>query len=662
MDALKRYFTENFEQVFVLLILVSVAVINYFVPYKLAFLNFYFIPILLAANYLGYRQSIYGALFCVALVAIYVTLSPQSFIISNSLLDIAMNVIVWGSFLILTGAMVGSLQKRLRSETTQKMTLKEELTESKVVMGELSQQLQEHSEHLEEKVMERTEHLEKTRQSIEHLKEKVEEALYSTMDPTVVKLIIEKRLRTEKKTLSVLFSDLLAFTEYSEERGPEVVVMQLNQFFAEMENVLLSYGAHIDKYMGDGIMAEFGAPIDYERHALMAVMAGIKMQERLAAGGFPWRMRVGVATGEAIIGLIGQKRQTYTALGDVVNLASRIEEICVPGMVTIDEATYDYVKQFIRAKRKTVHSFIKLTDPELEKEILACADLLDQEPENPQLIKKIGFLFLKGNDPAQANDYLRKALELDPLDTQVKLAFAESSMQLGQIHAINVRGRKMKLHLYEITGLKDHLEDRDTIPQSLFDNYRERVDNLISHPEDIVLPMEVLDGSVGHSRVVGFLSFAIADAMNLPDRDKMDILQAGYLCDIGKTIIPHHLINRMGTLSEKEFEEVIKHCRESVRILKKMGYENETLFHIIAAHHENFNGTGYPAGLAGEAIPAGARIVAVADTYDALTSWRPYRNRWDYRAAFAEMEKSTGGGKFDPHVVHALGKLLEISR
>jgi adenylate cyclase len=658
MEALKRYFTKNFEQLFVLLILISVAVINHYAPYKLAFLNFYFIPILLAAYYLGYRQSMYGAVLCICLVAIYVILTPESFIVTQTFPDLTMSVVVWAAFLILTGAMVGRLQLRLRREVSERTVLNEELTENKIVLDELSQQLQEHTEHLEEKVLERTEHLEKTRQSIENLKEKVEEALYATMDPTVVKLIIEKRLRTEKKNLSVMFTDLVAFTPYSEERGPEVVVLQLNRFFAEMEDVLLGYGAHIDKYMGDGIMAEFGAPVEYERHALMAVVAGIKMQERVTQGDFPWRMRIGVATGEAIIGLIGQKRQTYTALGDVVNLASRIQEICVPGTVTIDESTYEYVRPYVQAKRKTVHSFSKMTDAELENEIVACSALLDQDPDNRELLKRIGFLFLRGNDPVQANDYLRRCMELDPEDDQVKLAFAESSMQLGQMHAIQLRGKKTRLHLYEVLGLRDRLHNLEAIPPSLYNAYCDRVDRLAAYPEDIVLPVEVLDGSIGHGRVVGFLSFAIADRLNLPDRDKLDILQSGYLCDVGKTIIPHHLLNRAGALNEKEFEEVAKHPRESVRILRKMGYGNEALFQIVTAHHENFNGSGYPVGLAGSDIPLGSRIVAVADSYDALTSWRPYRNRWDYRAAFAELGKTAASGKLDVQVVQVLGKLL----
>ena len=129
---------------------------------------------------------------------------------------------------------------------------------------------------------------------------------------------------------------------------------------------------------------------------------------------------------------------------------------------------------------------------------------------------------------------------------------------------------------------------------------------------------------------------------------------------MGKVIVPHHLLNRAGSLSKEEFEEVTKHSRESVRVLRKMGYQNNGIFEIIEASHESFGGSGYPLGLTGDQIPMGARILAVADTYNALTSWRPYRDRWDHRAAFAEMKRDAKKGKFDPEVMEVLGKLLQM--
>ncbi|MCH8320654.1 MAG: HD domain-containing protein [Acidobacteria bacterium] len=660
MEALKNYLIKNFEQVFVLLILVSVASINYLIPYKLAFLNFYFIPILLGAYYLGVHKALLGGVLCTLIVTLYAYLFPESFMPAFSQLDLWMNILAWSSFLILTGAVVGQLTSRLKTEVEQVRDLNRNLEDSQARIEAADKELRDHAENLEQKVLLRTESLEKSKHAVEDLKKKVEDALYSTMDASVVRLIIEKRLRTEKRRISILFSDLKDFTQFSEERRPELVITDLNRLLEEMEEVLLDYRAHIDKYMGDGIMVEFGAPVDYQRHALMATIAGLKMQERIGNGDYPWQMRVGISTGEPIIGLIGNRRQTYTAIGDVVNLASRIQELCSPGMITIDTATYEEVGRFVEAQKKTVFSFSESDDPEFVKKIAECSERLDENPEDVELMKKIGFLFLKGNYILQAQEHLGQALQADPNDDKVKLAYAETTLKMNQMDAVTIRGKKNRLNLYEVLGLKKALDDREKIPQELCDQYEEEVDKLVDYPEDVVLPAESLDGSVGHSRVVGFLSYAIADVLGLSDQEKLDILQAGYLADVGKVIIPHHLLNRAGSLSKEEFEEVTKHSRESVRVLRKMGYQNNAIFEIIEASHESFGGSGYPLGLTGDQIPMGARILAVADTYNALTSWRPYRDRWDHRAAFAEMKRDAKKGKFDPEVMEILGKLLQM--
>ncbi|MEW6306714.1 MAG: HD domain-containing phosphohydrolase, partial [Verrucomicrobiota bacterium] len=425
------------------------------------------------------------------------------------------------------------------------------------------------------------------------------------------------------------------------------------------EDVLLHYHAHIDKYMGDAILAEFGAPVDYERHALLAVVAGLKMQETLRRGNYPWNMRVAITTGETIVGLIGHKRQSYTALGDVVNLASRVEKLCPPGKITIDETTYEEIKMFCVGRRKAAaESEIGNTD--LLVNIDDLKRRLAEDPRQKDVLKKLAFLFLEANDLVEAQVYLGRVIELDPNDTQVKLAYADVSFQLEAGGNIAIRGKRKRIHLYEIDGVRNPLLDRDRLPQSIYDRYHEELEKLVEYPEDLVLPVECIDASVGHSRVVGFLSYAIADALDLPDLEKKQILEAAYLADIGKTIVPHHILNHAERMNEVELEEFSKHCREGVRKLKQLGYDSEPIFDIVASHHENFNGTGYPAQLAGDQIPLGARIVAVADAYADLTSWRPYRDPWEHRAAFAELERQTHQGKFDPKVLACLGKLLNV--
>jgi len=281
-------------------------------------------------------------------------------------------------------------------------------------------------------------------------------------------------------------------------------------------------------------------------------------------------------------------------------------------------------------------------------------------PGDVELLKRTGLLFMDAHHPFQAHQHLGKALQMDPRDEKIKLAYAETTLKMDQLDATSMRDTQNMLQVYEILELKNPLMDRERIPQKVYDNYHEEVEKALSYPEDVVLPIEAMDGSVGHSRVVGFLSYALADALDLTHEEKLDILEAGYVADFGKATLPHHLLNRAGSLSMNEFEEIAKHPRESVHILREKGYDKESLFQIILATHEQFGGSGYPMGLSGEAIPIGARIVAVADTYASLTSWRPYRDRWEYHAACAEMKRDTKRGKFDPQVIEVFERLLKI--
>src|ERR1019366_5193495 len=137
------------------------------------------------------------------------------------------------------------------------------------------------------------------------------------------------------------------FTTYSDKNRADVVLEELNRFLGEIEPIVDLFRGHIDKYMGDGVMVEFGAPVDYDRHALLAVVAGLKMQQKVRSLDLPWRVRVGIATGSTIVGMLGVRRQAYSAVGDRVNVAKRLEEICEAGQVYIDEPTFRAVEPFI---------------------------------------------------------------------------------------------------------------------------------------------------------------------------------------------------------------------------------------------------------------------------------------------------------------------------
>ena len=143
-----------------------------------------------------------------------------------------------------------------------------------------------------------------------------------------------------RQTLTVLFADLRGFTTLSEAHTPEVVVDLLNRFFTLMSEVIFRHGGTLDKYIGDGVMALFGAPYSTERDAVKAVRAAIEMQrsvatfnQELAAAALPTiGLGIGINTGPAIVGFIGSEtRLDYTAIGDTVNLAARLEHLASPG-------------------------------------------------------------------------------------------------------------------------------------------------------------------------------------------------------------------------------------------------------------------------------------------------------------------------------------------
>lgn len=142
------------------------------------------------------------------------------------------------------------------------------------------------------------------------------------------------RLGGEERVITALFSDLAGFTTISEKMSPSELVNLLNEYLTEMTGIVLDEGGIVDKYEGDAIMAEFGAPIHLPDHADRAVRAGIRMQRRLKELRRHWlekglpemRCRVGINTGPMVVGNMGSGQVfDYTVIGDAVNLASRLE-------------------------------------------------------------------------------------------------------------------------------------------------------------------------------------------------------------------------------------------------------------------------------------------------------------------------------------------------
>ena len=184
-------------------------------------------------------------------------------------------------------------------------------------------------------------------------REEVARANYSRFMPEyVVQQLLENpdsfRLGGANQMITVLFADIRGFTAISENENPEKVVGLLNQYFTAMTEIIFEHGGTLDKYIGDGLMALFGAPTATPDDARNALNAAVAMQKRLvtlkgelAEQGFD-RIAIGIGlhTGVATIGYIGSERRSeYTAIGDTVNLASRLESNTIGGQILISEAT-----------------------------------------------------------------------------------------------------------------------------------------------------------------------------------------------------------------------------------------------------------------------------------------------------------------------------------
>jgi HD-GYP domain-containing protein (c-di-GMP phosphodiesterase class II) len=148
----------------------------------------------------------------------------------------------------------------------------------------------------------------------------------------------------------------------------------------------------------------------------------------------------------------------------------------------------------------------------------------------------------------------------------------------------------------------------------------------------------------------------LAERMGIPKEEKVHIWRGALLHDIGKLVIPDHILHKPGPLDDKEWGIIHNHPVYAYEWLSPIEYLRPALA-IPYSHHEWWNGSGYPQGLAGEQIPLAARIFAVVDVYDALTSDRPYRKAWSQKKTMAYIQEQAGT-HFDPLVVKTFQELF----
>jgi putative nucleotidyltransferase with HDIG domain len=153
----------------------------------------------------------------------------------------------------------------------------------------------------------------------------------------------------------------------------------------------------------------------------------------------------------------------------------------------------------------------------------------------------------------------------------------------------------------------------------------------------------------GHSKRVTAFTIAIARQMKLPQERIRIIARGAFLHDVGKMAIPDAILRKPGRLSPDEQDIMRQHAYKGYQLLRNIPYLQEAA-DIVHSHQERYDGSGYPRGLKGEQIPLGARIFAIADTFDAMTSDRPYRAAQSVSSGRREIERHAGK-QFDPEIV-----------
>ncbi len=190
-------------------------------------------------------------------------------------------------------------------------------------------------------------------------KDKLRATFEQFVAPSVVEQVLarkdEIKLGGQRQEISVLFADIRGYTTWSESVEPEVLVEILNHYLNLAAGVILSWEGTLDKYLGDGLMAIFNAPLPQADHVFRAADAALAVQRAVqevnAQHGHQLAVGIGVTVGEAVVGYIGNERAlNYTAVGDTVNIAKRLQEMAQPGQILMDERLVERLGSKVRGK------------------------------------------------------------------------------------------------------------------------------------------------------------------------------------------------------------------------------------------------------------------------------------------------------------------------
>ncbi len=256
--------------------------------------------------------------------------------------------------------------------------------------------------------------------------------------------------------------------------------------------------------------------------------------------------------------------------------------------------------------------------------------LMAVRPRYPDL----AFLVVTGEDDVRvgieamrngADDYLVK-----PLQPEVVLASLQRALEKKLL--------QQELERYK-RRLEEMVEERTGQLQSALGQLERSYEDTL---RALGAAIDLRDGpTAGHSHRVALYSLKIAAELGLPEQELTTLSMGASLHDIGKLAIPDSILLKPGALSEEEWHIMRSHAQIGYDLVKQIPFLSEAA-EIVLTHHERWDGTGYPRGLKGEEVLLGARIFAVADTVDAMTSDRPYRSAVSFNEAWEEIRRLSG--------------------
>jgi response regulator RpfG family c-di-GMP phosphodiesterase len=237
------------------------------------------------------------------------------------------------------------------------------------------------------------------------------------------------------------------------------------------------------------------------------------------------------------------------------------------------------------------------------------------------------------------------------------LDYVAKPFHLDEVRARVAQALDKRRLIQENKSYQHHLEERVAAQAR-------RIEELfLEGVHALVYALEAKDGYTrGHSMRVSNYAVSIARALEL-DKDLLDTIALGAeLHDVGKIGVSEGILHKAGKLSEVEYRHIMEHPVIGARILGPLMRDAPGALAIVRSHHERLDGKGLPDGLKGEAIPFEARVVAVADAFDAMTSVRPYRPSLSVASAMTELEQGKGV-QFDPAIVDAFRRAFpELGR